>query len=187
MIHPLLVPRTITSFPAAIHVIMPRFFEAYLSRRSTENTCLPWSISSLPPLSFKTAHEMDLYKVSIQLRDSTFREIDSGSQSQKQHIIRLKCEKNSIQKINSGSLKLFIRRLLHCLQQSELLPPSWIWSATRRRCQVPNTKRQRFSSGFRRMYLSLSSSETAAFCSKKLEGAVLGVDKLTSYKPYKPD
>lgn len=44
MTHPLLVPITMTSFPAAMQVITPRPFAAYRSRRSTVNTCLPWSI-----------------------------------------------------------------------------------------------------------------------------------------------
>lgn len=44
MIQPLLVPNKMTSFPAAIQVITPRPLAAYLSRRSTVNTCLPESI-----------------------------------------------------------------------------------------------------------------------------------------------
>jgi len=45
MTQPLLVPNKMTSLPAAMQVITPRPFAAYLSRRSTVNTCLPaWSI-----------------------------------------------------------------------------------------------------------------------------------------------
>ena len=41
MTQPLLVPNKMTSLPAAMQVITPRPFAAYLSRRSTVNTCLP--------------------------------------------------------------------------------------------------------------------------------------------------
>ena len=41
MTQPLLVPNKITSLPAAMQVITPRPFAAYLSKRSTVNTCLP--------------------------------------------------------------------------------------------------------------------------------------------------
>lgn len=44
MTQPLLVPNTMTSLPAAIQVITPRPLAAYLSSRSTENTCLLDSI-----------------------------------------------------------------------------------------------------------------------------------------------
>ena len=45
MTQPLLVPNKMTSLPAAMQVITPRPFAAYLSKRSTVNTCLPaWSI-----------------------------------------------------------------------------------------------------------------------------------------------
>ena len=41
MTQPLLVPNKMTSLPAAMQVITPRPFAAYLSKRSTVNTCLP--------------------------------------------------------------------------------------------------------------------------------------------------
>ena len=68
MTQPLLVPNKMTSLPAAMQVITPRPFAAYLSRRSTVNTCLPaWSIFQFNSLnSHPCCLSLSVFQVIIQ-------------------------------------------------------------------------------------------------------------------------